>query len=85
MDHSLLAGGFCTLATVLLAAETALAKNKNLSTRFISFYALGCIVWALLGAVTDQVPLFMIGMVQFLALISAYFFSHKLKEKHETS
>lgn len=84
MDHSLLAGGFCTIATLFLVVESAMSKNKLLDKKFVFFYGAGCVFWALLGVVSAQVPLFMIGMIQFMALLSSYLIIY-LGRKNATS
>ena len=80
MDHSLLAGGFCTFATIILNIEIIISKPNKLNKKFVLFYSLGCSFWALLGVVTGQVALFMIGMTQFLALVSSYLIIYKGKK-----
>lgn len=85
MNHSYLAGGFCTLATIILVVEIILGQKIKVSPKFILFYSVGCLFWATLGVVSNQVPLFFIGMIQFFALLSAYLLLYKTDGENATS
>lgn len=72
MNHSILAGAFCTLATLFLVVEILTHHQKIIGQKFLFMYFLGCCSWTILGMISHQMPLFLIGLIQAFAMISTY-------------